>query len=351
MRPSKTSLVFSLFIVLVLGLVTVWSTVPDLFLSQIAFAVAGIIIAILFTRADINLLLSFGWAWYAITIFLLILTEIIGPEIRGSVRWIDLGFFNMQTSELAKPFLVFFYTNYLAKHDLKTIREFLKFIVIIAIPSFLVARQPDLGSALTLTAFPLVILALTGHMRKLLVLALISLVVIVPLESRLLKPYQRERIDTFLNPYKDPKGAGYNVIQANIAIGSGGIIGKGVRLGTQSHLNFLPERHTDFIFASYAEELGLIGVLILFSAYGFYIYRQISIAELFRQQKYSLLSLGIISIFLFQIVVNIGMNLGIMPVTGITLPIFSYGGSSLLSFSILVGIHLRLLDLLTPFEL
>lgn len=351
MRPSKTLYVTALILVLVLGLVTIWSTTPELFFIQLAFVVAGIIIVFLLSRIDTGILFSLSTLLYILGIILLVLTMIVGRNIRGSVRWIDLGLFNLQTSEIVKPLMAIFYASYLSKNKLNKWFDLLKFLFLSFIPVVLVARQPDLGSALTFICLPLALLVFTGHYKKLLIIGTITLCLAVPLESVFLKPYQRQRLETFINPYKDPQGAGYNAIQATIAVGSGGLVGKGVRLGTQSHLNFLPERHTDFIFASFVEEFGLIGATFLLCAY-FVIFRtSLNTGKLLRDKQASLLSLAVFSIISFQTVVNIGMNLGVLPVTGITLPLFSYGGSSLLSFAILLGLQLRQLDLITPFEI
>ncbi|EKD57237.1 MAG: putative RodA rod-shape-determining protein [uncultured bacterium] len=351
MKPRKGSIIFVLLLIQILGLVTIWSTAPDLFATQFSFFVSSVIIIFLISQVDIDLLFSLSGALYVTSIILLLLTAVIGKNIRGSVRWIDLGFFNLQTSEIVKPLLAIFYSQFLSKNNLKSMKSFALFMVLAIIPVVLVARQPDLGSALTLLFLPIALLSITGHLKRLLVIGVVAAAILIPLESKFLKPYQRQRIESFINPYKDPKGAGYNVIQATIAIGSGGLWGKGVRLGTQSQLNYLPERHTDFIFASFAEEFGFLGIAVLFSAYYFLFSRYLRISSLLRQKSHVLLSLSVFFVFLFQTVVNIGMNLGVMPVTGITLPIFSYGGSSLLSFAILIGLELRLLDLMTPFEI
>jgi len=351
MKPRKGSIIFVLLLIQILGLVTIWSTAPDLFATQFSFFVSSVIIIFLISQVDIDLLFSLSGALYVTSIILLLLTAVIGKNIRGSVRWIDLGFINLQTSEIVKPLLAIFYSQFLSKNNLKSMKSFALFMVLAIIPVILVARQPDLGSALTLLFLPIALLSITGHLKRLLVIGVVAAVILIPLESKFLKPYQRQRIESFINPYKDPKGAGYNVIQATIAIGSGELWGKGVRLGTQSQLNYLPERHTDFIFASFAEEFGFLGIAVLFSAYYFLFSRYLRISSLLRQKSHVLLSLSVFFVFLFQTVVNIGMNLGVMPVTGITLPIFSYGGSSLLSFAILIGLELRLLDLMTPFEI
>lgn len=351
MRPKKGLLFASLILIEALSLTTIWSTAPELFLSQLAFVIAGVIILFLFIKVDIKLLLNFGWLFYGISLFLLLLTMVVGRNIRGSVRWIDLGFFNLQTSEIIKPFLAIFYSSYLSKFKKISWKDLFVFLGLAIFPVILVAIQPDLGSALTLIFLPLFLLLVAGQFKKLLLIGIILFAIAIPLESKLLKPYQRQRLETFINPYSDPKGAGYNVIQATIAVGSGRIFGKGVKLGTQSHLNFLPERHTDFIYASFVEEFGLIGTTALFAAYGILFSFCLSAIKLLHDKELTFLSLSVLVLFLFQFMVNVGMNLGIMPVTGITLPLFSYGGSSLLSFAILIGLLCSQLDLITPFEI
>ena len=350
MKPGKGLFVLVILLIQVLGLVTVWSTAPDLFVSQLSFVIAGIILVFLLSQVDLDLLFSVSWFFYFLSVFLLLLTAVIGRDIRGHVRWIDLGFFNLQTSEIITPFLAIFYSSYLSLNPLRSLKSFYIFLFLALVPVALVIRQPDLGSALILLLLPLSLLAFTGHLKRLFILGIASLVVFVPLEARLLKPYQRQRIESFINPYKDPQGAGYNVIQATIAVGSGGFLGRGVRLGTQSQLNYLPERHTDFIFASFAEEFGLVGMTVLLFAYYFLLSKILQVSTLVKHKSHALLSLSVFFILFFQAVVNIGMNLGIMPVTGITLPLVSYGGSSLLSFALLFGLTLRLLDAVRPFE-
>lgn len=351
MRPNKGIFIFALLLVLVLGLVTIWSTAPDLFLTQLEFVIAGLIIVFLLSRFDTRTFFSLSTIFYIVSIALLILTLLIGSNIRGSVRWINLGLFNLQTSEIVKPLLAIFYSSYLTQNKTTKWPEILKFLLLSVIPVILVLVQPDLGSALTLICLPLVLLIFTGQIKKLLIIGAVFLAIAIPLESKVLKPYQKQRIETFVNPYKDPQGAGYNVIQATIAVGSGGIFGKGVKLGTQSHLNFLPERHTDFIFASFVEEFGLVGATVLLAAYYAILSTILRTATALKDKRTSYLSLSVFTIFAFQTIVNVGMNLGVMPVTGITLPLFSYGGSSLLSFAILVGLELSQLDLITPFEI
>lgn len=351
MRPNKGIIFFSLLIITILSLVTIWSTTPNLLTAQLAAAVFGAVIIMVLSRSDADLIFSFYWASYAISIILLLLTFFLGSNVRGSVRWINLGLFNLQTSEIAKPLLIIFFSQYLTKNPVKNYKQLFIYLILTIVPVLMVLKQPDLGSALSLAVIPVSLLVVSGHFKKMLILAVLSISLIVPFHNKFLKPYQLERIESFINPYKDPQGSGYNVIQATIAIGSGGIFGKGVRLGTQSHLNFLPERHTDFIFASFSEEFGLIGILLLTGSYFALLRYLLKIAPLFKTPSHYYFTIATFFLLLFQITINMGMNLGVMPVTGITLPIFSYGGSSLISLAILFGIQLKLLDLIAPFEI
>lgn len=344
---NKTGLLISVGLLLCFGLTTIWSTVPNLFWVQLGFLVIGIFIAITFYKLDLTIAFSLSTFIYIFSIFLLVITLFFGQSIRGATRWIGIGTNQLQTSEVVKPLLALAYAGFLARNSLSQIKNILVYAVLALIPVLLVKAQPDLGSALVL----LVLASFMGlfakiNLRWVVVISLLVLA-LIPLAPLFLKDYQLNRIESFLNPYHDPKGKGYNAIQSVIAIGSGGLIGKGVSLGTQSHLNFLPERHTDFIFASFAEEFGLLGICLVLGAYFYLLSRLFNLSNHQKDKEYRLLSLGILSIFMFQSVVNIGMNLGLMPVTGITLPLFSYGGSSLISFAALIGMSLKLLEL-TP---
>lgn len=329
------------------GLTTIWSTVPDLFWIQLGFLAFGVLIAFIFYKIDFTVALSLSTLIYIFSVFLLVITLFFGENVRGATRWLGVGPFAPQTSEIVKPLLILAYTGFLVNHKLDKIKNLLFYFVMAGIPVILVKIQPDLGSALVLSALAGFMAVFGGLPPKKIILLLLFLLLLIPLSPYFLKDYQLDRLESFINPYHDPRGRGYNVIQSVIAIGSGGILGQGVRLGTQSHLNFLPERHTDFIFASFAEEFGLLGISLTLIAYFSLLSLLISAAEKLKEPEYRLLGVGIIAIFLFQTVVNIGMNLGMMPVTGITLPLFSYGGSSLLSFMALLGMSARLLEL-TP---
>ena len=328
----------SIIIILILGLTTIWSTVPELFWTQVIFICLGIFLAEIVRRLDVRLLFSFSNFLYISIIVLLVFTLLWGQNIRGSNRWLVLGSFRLQPSELAKPFLALFFANFISSFKLNRLKSLIIYLLLAALPIFLVKIKPDLGSALVLIVLVLAPLFYSDLSKKYFLVFPSVFLLSLPFLPKLLHSYQLERVQSFLDPYHDPKGSGYNVIQSVIAIGSGGFVGKGVRLGTQSHLNFLPERHTDFIYASFSEEFGFLGQVILLVAYYIFLQGLISLASSLRQDKQLYyLTLAIFSIFSFQIIINIGMNLGIMPVTGITLPLFSYGGSSILALGIILG--------------
>ncbi|OGD72137.1 hypothetical protein A3A84_01805 [Candidatus Collierbacteria bacterium RIFCSPLOWO2_01_FULL_50_23] len=343
----KAGLLISVGVLLSFGLTTIWSTVPNLFWVQFSFLVIGLVIAFIFYKLDFTIAFSLSTFLYIFSIFLLVITLFFGQSIRGASRWLGVGTWQLQTSEIVKPLLALAYAGFLANNSLKKFKNLLIFSVLALIPVLLVKTQPDLGSALVLFVLAGLMGLFAGINRRYVIIIALLFLVSIPLAPYFLKDYQLARIESFLNPYHDPRGKGYNAIQSVIAIGSGGLIGKGVRLGTQSHLNFLPERHTDFIFASFAEEFGLLGIVLVLAAYFYLLSRLFEVSSKLKEPDQKLLAIGILSIFMFQSLINIGMNLGIMPVTGITLPLFSYGGSSLISFAALLGMSLRLLEL-TP---
>lgn len=336
MRISLTSVYVAMFVVCVLGISTIWSTAPSTATKQITALALGIILFVLISRIDLKNLSQLKWLSYFGAVGLLLLTEIIGLSTRGSTRWIDFGFFNLQSSELSKPLLIFFMASYLEHLQKKfDLVQFVKIGMIMAVPVGLIFVEPDLGSSLALSSIVLGILWFSRLPKKYLLMMLFVTLAVIPIGFNFLKPYQKARIETFVNPFADPSGAGYNVIQAMIAVGSGEFLGKGVRQGTQSQLRFLPERHTDFAFASFAEEFGFLGVLILIFCFWIILDRLAS--AMYRLSYFGKLIVGgYMAWILGQTVINIGMNMGIMPVTGITLPFVSYGSSS--TVALLMGL-------------
>lgn len=337
MRHSPLLFFGALLILLLFSLTTIWSTANNLFLPQLTFIVLGALLAFIAYKTDMHLLFSFAWPLYIFTILLLITTLVLGEVTRGSTRWIELGFFRLQGSEMAKPILALFLADYLGNRPPTKFKNIFTYLCLLALPVALVLVQPDLGSAMVITAMGLGLLLIAGIPWRYVLVGLVMFALIAPPLYEHLQPYQKLRIQSFINPYADPDGSGYNVIQSVIAVGSGNFFGMGVKQGTQSHLKFLPERHTDFAYASFAEEFGFIGSALLFSAYLTIFFFWLRLAQSVSENRETYLIIAALTVFAFQAIVNLGMNLGIMPVTGITLPLVSYGGSSVLSLFSFIG--------------
>ncbi|MBI2414688.1 rod shape-determining protein RodA [candidate division WWE3 bacterium] len=323
-----------------LGETTLISTHPDLSTSQIVFFLVGYIVFWVMSLFDYKMLGHLWKAIFGVTIGLLITVVVIGKEILGSTRWLDLGAFHLQPSEFAKIAVVIIISHLIAR-DKESIYNFKKlgFIFLVTLPFFLlVFLQPDLGTSMILLFVSAGIFWYAGLNKLYYLVAFLVVGVFSQPVWQLLKDYQKQRILVFLNPTLDTLGAGYNVIQSMIAVGSGQIYGRGFGRGTQSHLQFLPIYWTDFIFAAFSEEWGFIGVLGLVTLYvtllGVILYISLKATDAFG----SFLAMGVFIIFFAQFFINIGMNLGLMPVTGIPLALVSYGGSSLLTSMILLGI-------------
>jgi len=325
------------FILLFLGLFVLKSIFPSLFIQQLIWAIFGIFAFFIFSSIDYEHYEKLSWIFYFASIFFLLITFLFGAITRGSVRWLEIGGVGIQSSELVKPFLILFLATFLSdqRTDLKKIIYSGLLTALIALLIFL---QPDLGSSLVVLFIWLGMILAKSIKGKWIVSGLVLLGLFFPLFWRFLKDYQKKRIFTFLNPSSDPLGSGFNLIQSKIAVGSGQLFGRGLGRGTQSHLQFLPERHTDFIFASLAEELGFIGSLILILLFFFLLLKILLLAVNSRDRFASLVCIGVFSLLFIQVFVNVGMNLGLLPITGLTLPLISYGGSSLLSTMIALGI-------------
>lgn len=320
-----------------LGIVVIYSSSGVLALQQILFGLVGLMIVFSLRFFDYRLLRSILKPAYFLVTVLLLVTFFLGSETRGSIRWIPLGPFNFQPSEFAKPILILSLAAFWSKH-LPSWKSVLKSILIFLPLAVLIFEQPDLGTALTVMFIWMVmLLAANISFKKLLMLSLVGLI-ILPVGWFLLHDYQRERFVSFLYPAKDPLGVGYNVIQSTIAVGSGELFGRGLGRGTQSRLQFLPEFRTDFIFATMAEELGLFGSLIILILYGVLFGMLFKLLFKLNDQFGELILIGVMSMLFFQTGVNMGMNLGLLPITGITLPLLSYGGSSLITTFLCLGL-------------
>ena len=275
-----------------------------------------------------------GYFFYFIVVLLLIYASFYGITASGSQRWVSLYFINLQPSELMKIAVIVCFAKYYHRMQLNSVNEFRNLlipIIILLIPIILVLSQPDLGTSILIASSGLVVIWLSGVNIKYFIYTGLALIVSAPFVISFLKPYQKIRILTFFDPERDPLGAGYQIIQSKIAVGSGGIWGKGFLKGTQSYLEFLPEKHTDFIFTLFSEEFGFLGSLALLFIYSIMIYRIIAIGFIARSFFAKLYCYGFGSAIFIYIVVNMSMVLGLLPIVGSPLPIMSYGGSSMLA--------------------
>ncbi len=305
--------------------------------SQIIYLLIGAVTYIFFSMLDYRLLRNNAKYLYLLGIVLLIIVELFGKQIFGSTRWIDLGFTQLQPSELMKLFMLIVVAAIFADRQKLTLLQSITVIGLIFFPVALVLREPDLGTALTLIASMAGLILFSPIPKKILAGILIMAIIASPFIWMSLKPYQKQRLTTFANPYSDPLGSGYNVSQAKIAVGSGGLFGKGFSGATQSQLQFLPVAHIDFIFSGWAEATGFAGSLLMVILFAFLTWRIFQIAYLSRDEFGCYLAIGAGFLILFQSFINIGMNIGIMPVTGIPLPFVSYGGTSVITMSAILG--------------
>ena len=315
--------------------------------KQGAFVILNVLFAIFLMNFDYKALQSYGKNLYIFNAVMLLLVMLIGQTALGAQRWIQLGPITLQPSEFSKIIMIIALAAVLEDRVGKrnTLNDILPVVAYVALPFFLVLKQPDLGTSLVFIAILLGMLFVAGVNLRILTAFFAAGVAMSPLLWLFLKDYQKMRLKVFLDPSVDPLGSGYHIIQSKIAIGSGLIFGKGLFGGTQSQLNFLPENHTDFIFAVVGEELGFVGAAILLALYLVVLWRGVKIAQEASDTFGQLLAVGITSMLAFHVLVNVGMTTGIMPVTGIPLPLMSYGVSSLttnlLAITILLNIHMR----------
>ena len=276
----------------------------------------------------------FGYLFYFVILLSLVWASLYGIKASGSQRWIYLYFINLQPSELMKIAIIICLAKYYHRVQLNEVNNFQTIfvaLIILILPIMLVISQPDLGTSILIALSGLIIIWLAGMNIKYFIYSFVTLLIAMPFTIAFLQPYQKLRILTFLDPGRDPLGAGYQIIQSKIAVGSGGITGKGFLKGTQSYLEFLPEKHTDFIFTLFAEEHGFLGSLALLLIYIVLIYRIIKIGSISRSYFAKLFCYGFGTSIFFYVTVNMSMVLGLLPIVGSPLPIMSYGGSSMLA--------------------
>jgi rod shape determining protein RodA len=294
---------------------------------------------------DYRLLARFAYPMYFANLVLLAVVLMHGPTIGGSQRWIGLGPVNFQPSEVMKIVLIVTLARYFDDRKVSgryNLTELVKPAILVGIPFLLIAKQPDLGTACTLFVIFFFITVMNGLEFRSLMKLIAAGIVGLPLFWISLKEYQQQRILTLFNPEEDPLGRGYQIMQSKIAIGSGGFVGKGLFNGTQSKLDFLPAKHTDFIFSVWSEELGFLGASVVLFLYLIFLLRIMDLIYRAKDKFGSLIVVGIVSIFSFHIIFNVGMTLGLFPVVGIPLPFLSYGGSSLFTTLVAVGLLLNI---------
>ena len=339
---------FLIFLVLVLGIISLFAmysseqgkfgyyTQSHLYRFSIFF-----LVFLILSFFNIQLWFKLAYLFYFIVLALLFYVHFFGITASGSKRWINLFFINLQPSELMKVALIIFLAKYYNKIPTEYISNlkhiFLPFFAL-TIPVFLVAAQPDLGTAVLIMVGGLSVIWLAGFRIKYFLYSFFVLMCLTPVGISLLKPYQKSRILTFFNPERDPLGAGYQIIQSKIAVGSGGIFGKGFLLGSQSYLDYLPEKHTDFIFTLFSEEFGFIGSAFLLLIYVMIIRRITVIGSEAKNNFSKLYCFGFATAFFIYVAVNMSMVLGLLPIVGAPLPVMSYGGSAMLSMMIGLGI-------------
>lgn len=317
----------------------------DIYLKQIYWLGLGLIFMVIILFFDYREVETLAYVIYIAGMILLALVYFSGDSISGSRRWLSLGFISFQPSELAKLCMIAALARFFSKRDYPgglRLRDLIGPFVLAGIPFLLILKQPDLGTALHLAIICLsVILFLKIRLFALIFLSS-SVAAATPFIWAFLKSYQKERIMTFLNPARDPHGAGYHIIQSKIAVGSGQIWGKGFLKGTQSRLRFLPEQHTDFVFSVFAEEWGFMGTMVLLALYLLFIVWGLRIVSRAQDKFGAVLGLGLVSLIFWQFFINICMVIGLMPVVGIPLPLISYGGSSMITVFMAVGLLLNI---------
>jgi rod shape determining protein RodA len=356
MRGPVIRIVVIALIIALMGILAIYSSTyqkeskgwQSIYQRQILWIIIGLVFFSFFSNFDYRRFEDAAYFLYLLSIFFLLLVFLLGAIRLGAQRWLRFGWFNFQPSELAKLTTVIFMAKYFSRKSVDEIfvssgrfgimRGLVIPFFFVAIPMGLIIEQPDLGSGLLVLFLFIAMLFVTNVKFRYIFLLLATLILPTPVLWHFLRDYQRERLMVFINPNIDPMGAGYTIIQSKIAIGSGGFFGKGWLSGTQSQLHFLPESHTDFIFATFAEEWGFLGCTVLLVLYYLLIREGFAIAGRTHDYFGKLLAVGISLMLAIQVFINIAMNQGLAPVVGIPLPLFSYGGSSVFMTFIALGI-------------
>ncbi len=349
LRAVDVSLIFAVFATYLLGVAAIYSAAGgaeglgryyagrQLIWGAMSFLFLAVVMTL-----DLDCFIQKAYWIYALCCVVLLLLFVLGHRAKGAQSWINLGFFQVQPIEFAKIGLAFFLAHHLTTHPPFTVTRFLGTLLLCGVSGILILAQPDLGGVLVFAAMIFVALIVAPAPKRYLAGLATSALALLPVGWMLLKDYQKKRVLVFIDPELDPLGAGYNVIQSRIAVGSGHFFGKGYMQGTQSKLRFLPEPHTDFIFSVFAEEFGLVGCVILLLLLSFILWRMLKIALSSRSVAKKVLIASLTAWLWFHCVESVSMSMGLLPVTGLPLPFVSYGGSSLLAETIAVAIALKL---------
>jgi rod shape determining protein RodA len=316
-----------------------------IYLKQLSWIGIGFVCMLVVVCIDYQVLCRYAYLLYGLAILSLIAVLLFGRVINGAQRWLIIGPWSLQTSELVKPVLILVLARYFAedtpqgqKDASLTLSDLPIPLALVGLPFLLIAKQPDLSTSMVLLVLLGVMIAVVGLHKKALVLISLLSTGALPATWYLLAEYQRDRVLALFNPQADPLGTGYHSWQSKIAIGSGGLWGKGLLAGTQSRLHFLPEKHTDFIFAVLGEEMGFMGVLLLLCLFGGLLWHGLTIAYRSRDRLGALIATGVVTILMTHIFLNVGMTIGLLPIIGLPLPLVSYGGSSLISTFVSLGL-------------
>lgn len=328
-----------------LGILQIYSATlstkwEDAWWKQIIWVGSGVVMMWVVSVVDYHFLLGRVFYLYAAGVGLLITTAFVGNKVFGSTRWIRVGGFTLQTSEFVKIILVLVVARYLSSIKSNSLdwKDLGKLAALVGVPMILVMKEPDLGTSLTYIPILVCGIIMSGLRWKYLLTILGILVVTLPIGYYLLKPYQKDRLVSFIYPDRDPKGTGFQVIQSRIAVGNGGMWGRGAKESSQTHLGFLPVPHTDFIFSSFAEEHGFVGIVIALVLYFLLIMQVIQNAQTATDRAGLYVCMGVAALLLFHVLVNVGMVVGRMPITGIPLPLMSSGGSNTWSIFLMLGL-------------
>ncbi|MGE4597102.1 MAG: rod shape-determining protein RodA [Methylophilaceae bacterium] len=339
-------LIFLILIIILIGIITLFSASSGsltLIGSQLSNVLIGLLLLIFLANSQTQKIIYYAPYLYAFSLITLILVNVMGFTSHGAQRWINLGFINFQPSELMKialPLFISWIYHYQKNENTYKIHFLAMFAILL--PCFLIIKQPDLGTAIVISLSGLIIIFLAGLSWRFILGSLFVSLMSIPFLWSSLHTYQQNRVLTLFEPFKDPLGSGYHTIQSMIAIGSGGFFGKGWANGTQTNLNFLPETTTDFIFSVYAEEFGFIGILFIFILYFLVLYRIFYLAIKMQNTFSRLVTISLGITIFFNIIINIGMISGIMPIVGIPLPFMSYGGTSMVVSLASIGIIMSL---------